>query len=132
MYKYKSTGTIRYSPENYKGQNRSSQWWILLDCCPELIAYYRYWMKELHGIKLQRPLWGSHISVVRGDQPPISEPWGIHAGRVIEFTYDTSICDNRRHWWLNIESPELEHMRIELGLPSHPEFGFHLTLGMKG
>lgn len=136
MYTFKSHGVLRYSPTTTDGKNRASshgdpKWWVILDCCPELIAYYRSLVLKLHGIKLQKPLWGPHISVVRGDNPPNKEVWAKHTGKVIEFEYESWIVDNGKHWWLEVECPELVALRLELGLPPKPDFDFHITLGAR-
>jgi hypothetical protein len=163
----KSFGYLKYNPTH--DRTKFKDWWAILKCNKDLINYYQYWigksvLKGVHsdnwiektkldikpksswpiycsGIKLTRSAWGSHISVIRGEKPKNISAWKKYDGKKIWFEYDPLyINTNGKHWWVRIKSPELEKIRLELGLPNQPtSFNkrrnkksvnpFHLTIG---
>lgn len=124
-----SVGVLRYSPKLLG--NRSEKWWAVLDCDPNLGSYYRhqFWLAHHKTVRLVRPSWAEHVTVVRNEEPPLKGAWERYAGRSFEFCYDLVPRTNGFHWWLAVYCPELWNLRVELGLPSDPEFPFHLTFG---
>lgn len=103
--------------------------WIILQCDLDTILYYQWWLRH-YGIKVNLPIWKSHISVVRGEEIPNPEPWGNHEGEKIDFSYKTAdIWWNGSYWWVNIESPRLVSIRSELGLDPQPKYKLHWTIG---
>lgn len=165
----RSFGYLRYDPKNNATQ--FNDWWAILKCDEGLTAYYRRWIERewpnrilskdwleaagledqqsqawpmtYCGLKLTKSVWGSHVSVVRGEKPEASclKHWKKYENRKIYFEYNPEyINSNGRHWWVRIKSPELEDLRLELGLKPEPKSyspaqkiwlpaPFHLTLG---
>lgn len=129
----KSTGKLVYSPRTHL---RSSERWLVLQCDDEISRYYRhlytvaypYLNAERHG-KLTRPVWGAHISVIRGEWVPNYKLWKLKDNKIIEFTYNAGVLDNGEYYWLQVSCPELEDLREQYGLSRQPQFGFHLTIG---
>lgn len=83
------------------------------------------------GIAISQPAWGPHITVVRGEAPPMDYKliWDLHDGETIEFeTLGEPRKNKNGHWWLDIKSERLDEIRKELGLPA-PRIPFHLTIG---
>jgi hypothetical protein len=79
----RALGTFRYSPELRPGswQRRdgdSTRWWLIIDCDPELGRFLRHlYTIACHRTRAaQAPLWGTHISVIRGEVPPNQAAWG--------------------------------------------------------
>lgn len=102
----------------------------MLQCEPDLSLYYCWFVQKRLGIKLQRPIHGSHISIVRGEVIPNLNRWNAYQGQVIYFHYSNEIETNGKYWWLYVYSPCLVSIRHELGLDSQPEYDFHLTIGV--
>src|SRR5208282_3785912 len=79
-FKMKSTGKLVYSPRTHLA---SSERWLVMMCDDEISKYYRhlYTMQYpyLNGEKtgkLTRPVWGTHLSIVRGEYIPNIKLWG--------------------------------------------------------
>lgn len=129
VYPFKSSGVVVYSPKLENGVIAES--WVLLECDTEIVRYYTYFLNK-KGIKLEKPLWGAHISIVRGEYDILPEDYkdkfGYNNGTELSFNYG-SLVTNGIHWWLEVESKELEDLRLHLGLDKHPDFGFHITIG---
>lgn len=129
----KSIGKLVYSPRSHLGSNEK---WLVLMCDDELSKYYRHlYSKEYpslnggHCTKLTRPVWGAHISCIRGEFIPNIKLWGIQANKLIEFDYDAGVMNNREYFWLKVRCPILSELRTQYGLSREPKFGFHLTIG---
>lgn len=129
----KSIGKLIYSPRTHLS---SSDRWLVLLCDDEISRYYRYlYSKEypyLNGgksTKLTRPVWGAHISIIRGEKVPKHELWGLDANKIIEFEYEEGVKDNGEYYWLKVHCPYLSDLRQKYGLSKSPRFGFHLTVG---
>ena len=138
-----ATGIIRAHPKD------STTWWMILDCGLGWSLLYEHWMqkqaggrwvRDRHGklqyqnARLQRPLWGNHISMIRGEEPRQNEAaWDHLDGRVVEFRFNPDLGFNqsgdRVYWWLDVECSEIGDLRESFGLDRDPEFPLHLTLG---
>jgi hypothetical protein len=135
MTLYEAQGRLRYS---LKKPDSDQNWWLVLDCETESIgSYYRhlYWMSRNKGHKLCRPYWGSHITVVRNEQPPNENKWWAYEGEIITFQYMPGVRDNygperyRSFYWVDVICPRFDEIRVELGLPRNPDGIFHMTIG---
>lgn len=100
-------------------------------CDEDLSSYYRCLQRREFPWqpKLQRPVWGSHISVVRGEKIPNEAAWGFAANKIINFEYEPGVIDNGEYFWLKVYCDELSAIREIFGLSRQPRFGFHLTIG---
>ena len=105
-------------------------WWLIARCDPEIVEYYKWWVKRAHQIHLHRPLFGAHVSVMRGEQPSRGhELWGSHQDLSVEIKYGHAITHAHGYWFLPVECEALEQLRLSFGLEARPQFGFHLTIG---
>lgn len=132
MIKFKAKGKIRFSGWFYVGVDHPNPPWVVLDCEPDLPKYYAWFVRKHRGIKLLVPQWESHISVVRGESidPELLEKYKKYEGKEFEFTYIADIVnENTEYFWLDVQCPELEQLRVDFGLPPTPIFSFHLTIG---
>jgi hypothetical protein len=127
----KSIGKLVYSPRTHLS---SSDKWIVLMCDDEISKYYRHlyekeypYLNSGRGVKLTRPVWGAHISVVRNERLTVSNR--IDEGKIIEFEYEGGVIDNKEYYWLRVICPYLEDLREKMGLSRQPRYGFHLTIG---
>ena len=130
----KSTGKLVYSPRSHLGSTKN---WIVLMCDDEISKYYRhlYTMEYpyLNGIKtgkLTRSIWGSHISVTRGENIPNIKLWGLSANKMVDFEYEPGVLDNKLYYWLKVRCPFLSELREQYGLSREPRYGFHLSIGI--
>ena len=55
--------------------------------------------------------------------------WERYSGEIVTFEYNSIIRDDELYFWLDVSCPRLLDIREELGLPRHPEYSFHLTIG---
>lgn len=124
----KSVGKLVYSPRTHLA---SSDKWLVLMCDDSISQYYRcLWTREYpwRG-KLTRPVWGTHVSVIRGEYIPNMKLWGLDANKMVEFEYEGGVIDNKEYYWLKAKCPALSELREKYGLSPEPKFGFHLTVG---
>jgi len=99
----------------------------------QLDLYYQWFLKKRLGswIELQRPMYGLHVTVVKGNESIPKEKlylWKKYEGETVRVLYDPAKLE--RHWqfWsLDVESQRLSDLRKELGLFSFHRF--HLTIG---
>jgi hypothetical protein len=130
----RSTGTLIYDPVGRFDRSRKPDpWWALLICDNEIIRYYNYWLLKqgIYNIQGESSVHGSHISVIKGEKPTNPELWKKYHKKQIEFSYSNEVFSNDTYWWLLVKSDEIEHIRIELGLPPKANMNFHLTIGRK-
>jgi len=122
-----SEGQLKYSVDD--GYYRLV---VIVD--PELHRLFRSLVPRYYICRPQR--YPPHITVVRGEAPK-TDAWERHAGRSIQFEYDTYLHYDGTYWWFNCYSDLLTSIRLELGLPSsyrltRPPDGaecFHSTIG---
>lgn len=124
---FTSKGIMRYDTTHGK---YSQQWWALLECDAEVSNYYT-WQLRKYGIEITsnaKGLWGTHVSVLKGEPPPNPEHWGKYEGYEVEFNYTHIIrYDNGKHAWVDVYSEDLSAIRQELGFPFKP--WYHMTIG---
>ncbi len=129
----KSSGILLSDPQSESG-TKLGEWWLILTCCPDLARYYRMiyntWNRT-KDLKLMKPAWDAHVSVVRGEIPEYKDLWRSWDGKEMEFSYDPELSGNGEYYWLDVECEELLDIREKLGLPRMPVFGLHLTIGRR-
>lgn len=131
-----SIGTLRYSPALGRGGHArrdggSTLWWLIVDGDPELGRYLRrqFWIAHHRTRSLQAPLWGTHVSVIRGEAPPKPAAWKRLDGAAIAFDYDPDARETDGYVWCAVRCPALLDLREELGLAREPQPALHLTIG---
>lgn len=108
---FEGTGVVQY----FDGDNgKPHKAWVLID--PDIGSYYRSLIPAWIRTNGQR--YPSHISFVRKIKPANLEVWGKHEGKVVSFKYENYLYNDERYWWLNVESPDIERIREELGMPA--------------
>jgi hypothetical protein len=124
----KSIGKLVYSPRTHLA---SSERWLVMMCDDEISRYYRtmFYSEYPWMGKLGRPVWGTHISVIRGEYIPNNQLWGLDSNKLVEFEYDGGVIDNKEYYWMKVRCLYLSNLRVTYGLPPEPRFGFHLTVG---
>lgn len=123
-----STGILQYDPG--KGTKQFDPWWALLTCDDEISKYYA-WQLKRRGVEVypnDKGLWGTHVSVLKGDVPADPTLWAKYQGYEVDFHYNQIIrYDNGKHAWVDVYSEDLSKIREELGFP--PKYWYHLTVG---
>ena len=127
-FSLKSVGKLVYSPRTHLA---SSERWLVLMCDDEISKYYRtLFTREFPWKgKLSRPVWGTHISIIRGEKIHKPELWKLDENKIVQFEYQGGVIDNGEYYWLNVRCNYLSLLRKEYGLSPYPKFGFHLTIG---
>jgi hypothetical protein len=153
-----ATGVLVFDPVS--DGVRSKPWYAIVRCDEGWFRLYEHWMSfngptrwakvtddarvfggqfvdrtprlALVREGFQRPAWGPHITVVRGEQPMGQgrNLWGTAYPRPLVFTFDPELRTNGKHWWINIECPEILDIRYKLGLRPEPRVRLHLTVGV--
>jgi len=127
--RYKSEGVLTYSIEPTVGHKLS----LTID--EGLAATYRALVPK--AVRLQRPRWPAHISVIRKEPIPNLHLWGRYEGEDVPFEYEPIIFNDETYYWLRCFSPRLIEIRRELGLedlsylarPPDMFDSFHMTFG---
>ncbi len=125
---FKSTGKLVYNPTSHLGSNQK---WLVLMADDNIGRYYRslYHQEFFYKPKLIQPVWGAHVSCIRGEYVPNIHLWGLNKNKIIEFEYSSGVFSNDEYHWLEVTCPELEDLRLKYGLSKYPKFGYHLTIG---
>jgi hypothetical protein len=104
--------------------------WALLDCGREISKYYcsLYNSEFFYRPKLQQPLWGGHISIIRGETLLDSSLAEQLIDIEISYRYQTCMSSNGCHFYLPVLCPTLDSVREAFGLgPSL--VAYHLSIG---
>lgn len=132
---FEASGVLQCS---LKKPGSDQNWWMVLSCASEEIGrYYRhlYWLDNYKCAKLNRPYWGTHVTVVRNEVPPNLDLWHSYDGEEVTFQYRPGVRDNygplryRSFYWLDVICPRFEEIRVELGLPKNSDGIYHSTIG---
>jgi hypothetical protein len=123
---FTSIGTLVYSNNPYK---------LIVDVDNEIGSYYRSLIPKY--LQVRKPMYSSHISIVRNEIPPNLNMWGKYQSTQVSFEYESFIYSGELYYWLNAYSSILEDIRIELGLSNLSEYTkspdgkhkFHITIG---
>ena len=141
---FTSTARLSYDPRR-GGLKCDTAWWLVANCDPGIGRYYRWWADKRNnplGLDegfMKKPIWYPHISVIRGEKPPLDRRhlWKKYEGKELEFKYGVVIhnsgeTDSRKtpdiHWYINVDCPELDDIRRELGIYRGIE-KYHMTIG---
>ncbi len=123
----RSVGKLIYSPKTHLS---SSEEWAVLMCDEELVKYYSTLFKKQFPWlpKLQRPVWGAHISIIRGEKIINPDFWGLHDKKYFDFDYEPGVISNGEYYWLKVKCDALLDLREIYGLNRELKFGLHLTI----
>jgi hypothetical protein len=94
----------------------------------DLANYYISQVSRKYLVRLDPPMWGNHVTVVRGDEKPKNmEAWKKHEGEIVEFEVSPHVYRNWDFWALPVRCKRLFEIREELGLKVFHEM--HVTIG---
>lgn len=123
---FTSTGSLKHSVNDDK---------IIVEVESEICNYYRSLIPKYYRVNRQR--YAPHISVVRDESILYPEELKNLDGRLITFWYSGIIHNDETYFWLEVNSWELQEIRVKLGLTSTSRItrspdgnhSFHITLG---
>lgn len=107
-------------------------WWMIIRIDDDFGRLYRSLLANYsmarYG-KVTTPEWGTHISVIRGEEPPVKSLWKSWENAEIVFEYHPAVAvrDDSPYIWMPVKCVEAEAIRDRLGLSLIPEVPFHLT-----
>ena len=131
----KTKGKLVYDPkrgEDFRKQHKTKT--LILELSKDqLDLYYQWFLTKKYGqwLTMQRPMYGLHVTVVRGDEKISQDKlkvWKKYQNQTIEIDYDpTKIKIHWKFWSIPVYSKQLENIRAELGLKASHDF--HMTIG---
>lgn len=135
--RYTLTGYFEFAPALDRKGTRvrrdgfTTEWWLIIRCAPDAGRYFReLFAAEHHRVRtLQEPLWGTHVSVIRGEKPRVMDRWAALAGQEVTLEYSHKPEETGGYVWLPVECPAALDYRESLGLEREPAYPLHLTIG---
>jgi len=122
-------GVLDFEPKTADGKG-GNPGWLILRCDDGIGEYYQWWIEKHHHIKIERPLFGGHVSVMRGELPTENaDAWKNRQDERVAFQYHHEFQSADGFWWLPVSCPKMEQLRLSFGLSALPEHGFHMTIG---
>lgn len=112
------------------GQLKIFNKWALLECDDNIGRLYRslYSLEYFYKPKIQRPLWGTHISIIRGEAVLNEYIKKQLFDLSIEYYYSPTLQSNGVHFYLPVICPILDSIRNEFALPA-TLVAYHLSIG---
>jgi hypothetical protein len=107
-------------------------YWMIVVPQDDIGEYYRsvYNKENIARIKIQKPRWKAHISIIRGETPIQNiDKWQSFDNTEIDFSYENKIITGKKHIWFNIESEKATEIRKFFGLNEKLAYNIHCTLG---
>ena len=106
-------------------------YWAIIQLECDISEYYAWFLQRRYGISVIKPLWGPHVSVIRGeicDKLIWDKFKSEFNNKDIQFEYENGFKTNGQHWWLRVVCDEMKQMRENMGYQSNG-IGLHLTIG---
>jgi hypothetical protein len=113
LIRYTSIGLLRYSFDP-----RSNEPKLHVDIDSGIAEMYRALVPK--AVRLQRPKFAPHISVVRKEPVPRLDLWGVFEGREIEFEYEPTIYNDEIYYWLRENHGRRRFRSMEDPQETHP------------
>lgn len=130
-------GKIVFDPVNKTKKHSKQSTWkkvAMVEFKDDTWAYYSWFLKNRFGLVLNKPLRGTHFTIINDvvDEEIYAQARELFDGKEITIQYDpTNIRSNDKgHWWLKAYSDDAKNIRTAIGLDENPYFGFHITMGL--
>lgn len=129
-------GKIQFDPINVTKKHEKQASWkktamVNFDC--DTWAYYAWFIEKRFNLKLNKPLRGTHITIIndRVEDEIYEQARALFQGKELTFQLDpTNIrANDKGHWWLKVYSNDADNIRKAMGLDK-PFFGLHMTIGL--
>lgn len=126
---FQLSGILRYEPVRPDLRKTFKAKTLIVDLpFDDLSNYYRALIKKKYGVHLHPPMWGNHVTVVRGDEKPRHKHlWKKYEGKAIKFDVSPHVYKVWNFWTLPVKSDALYDIRAELGLTAFHDL--HVTIG---
>ena len=149
MNTIETIGKINFDPRNITKKHLNQASWkyvAMVDVDGDVSEYYAWFIEKRYGLKLNKPLRGSHISFINDSNNDIRKNLGTNDYGVdlawnnlkekyntedVKIILDVDVRGDGRHWWLNLNNETKEYLqkiRSEIGL-NKPYFGMHMSIG---
>lgn len=142
----KLKGVIEFDPIDLTKKHKNQGVWkkvAIVNISGDICEYYHWFIKKRFNLILQPPFRNSHVTLVNDRESDTNGKWEeVKAkwdGKEIDiylhvdpFLGIKNRMGNYVDWWLTVPyeyRDELGSIRMELGLPARPYFGFHMTIG---
>jgi hypothetical protein len=132
---FKSKGILYFNPTNVTKKHLKQSSWksvAVMKIDDDLPEYYSWFLKNRFNLQLNKPLRGSHVTVINDviDSSIYEQSRSIFHKKEISIEYDPTFirCNDKGHWWIKVYSNDIDNIRSAMGL-GKPYFGLHLTLG---
>ena len=132
-------GILEFDPINVtKKHDNQSSWkkvaMVRSEDVDDTWAYYSWFLKKRFNLNLNKPLRGTHMTIINDivDDNLYEMGRQLFHGKEITIQYDPSdIRSNKKgHWWLKSYSDDAHNIRTVVGLDPKPYFGLHITIGL--
>ncbi len=129
-------GKIVFDPINKTKKHYSQSSWkkvAMIEFSDDMWSYYAWFLEKEHNVKLNKPLRGSHFTIVNdivSDDLYLEVREFFNGKEITMFIDPTNIRANKGgHWWIKVYSDDSQNIRnvMDLGVSY---FGFHLTMGL--
>jgi len=134
---YYTEGVLTFNPKAIRDPSGKmfKPWWVIVKVNDDIVEFYSWFLEREFGIKLQRPAFGAHVSLIRGEKPTNEKKWEDAQkkweGTQLKLKYWSPPRTNGKHWWLRLsDESELENIREEIGYSKKGMWILHLTIGM--
>lgn len=151
----KTRGRLIYDPERFEFKKTHKQRTLIVELpWDDLDLYYQWFIRKQkgtwfdHELRTQmnynaqqtamreidenvpcvtRPMWGKHVTIVRGDEPGYLSPnWTKYHNREIDIFYSPKVHRQWKFWSLPVKGDNLFELRTMLGLRAFHDF--HITI----
>jgi hypothetical protein len=129
------SGRFEFSPERpgMKKIHRLSNQTVIVNVDSGIIDYYSYWLWKYKNIKLSRPAWGAHVTIVN-DKDRVKDIESFERLKddfnksYIKIFHSVKLRKQWQFWILDVE-PSEEFLFIRNALGIKENFPFHITIG---
>ena len=125
---------IEFEPTHYSKKHEEQATWksvamVRTEC--DLHSYYAWFLRKRFDLFLIPPLRGSHVTFINEivDPKEFEKAKKQFHGKYLTFYYDPVPKSNGAYWWLRVWSPDIDAIRISMGLSKDPYYGLHITIG---
>ncbi len=151
----KTQGKFVYDPIRHDMKKTWKQRTLIIDLpWDDLDLYYQWFLRKKYGTwfdnvakrqevfardgialleidsnvpRITRPMWGKHVTVVRGDEQGFNSPnWGKYEGETVDVFYMPELECTWKFWSIPVKGDGLFEIRTELGLKAFHDF--HITV----